>query len=136
MFSMFLVLLSFSKSLAHVAKISDRTKRLFLNDEPCKFRPTPIVANPNKLKYYSFTISLNKCTGSCNVLSSKICIPKETKGINVKAFDMIRNQDEAKAMPEHISCHCKCKFNSTTCNSKQKRDNKTCQCKIKRVMSM
>ena len=49
---------------------------------------------------------------------------------------MIRNQDEDKAMPEHISCDCKCKFNSATCNSKQKRDNKTCQCKIKHVMSM
>ena len=81
MFSMFIVLLSFSKSLERVAKISDRTKRLFLNDEPCMFRPTPIVANPNEIKYYSFIISLNKYTGSCNVLSSKICIPKETKDI-------------------------------------------------------
>ena len=61
---------------------------------------------------------------------------RNKRHINVKAFDMIRNQDEDKAMPEHISCDCKCKFNSATCNSKQKRDNKTCQCKIKHVMSM
>ena len=61
----FTVLLS---SLAHVADIR---KCLFLNDEPCVVRPTLIDMNPNELKYYPFMISLNKCTGSCNVLSSK-----------------------------------------------------------------
>ena len=71
-----------------------------------------------------------KCTGSCNVVSPKICVSKEAKDINVKAFNMI-NEDEAKAMVEHISCDCKCRFNSTTCNSKQKWNNKTCQCECK-----
>ena len=45
---------------------------------------------------------------------------------------MITKKDEAKAMTEHISCGCKCKFNSTTCNSKQKWNNKTCQCECKK----
>ena len=45
---------------------------------------------------------------------------------------MIVNKNEAKAMTEHISCDCKCKFNSTTCNSSQKKNNKPwkCECKI------
>ena len=59
------------------------------------------------------------------------CVLKETKGIYVKAFNMITNKDEAKAMTEHISCDCKCKFYSTTCNSNQKWNNKTCQCEFK-----
>ena len=50
---------------------------------------TLINMNPNELKYYPFMISLNKYTGSCNVLSPKICVPKESKGIDVKAFNMI-----------------------------------------------
>ena len=54
-------------------------------------------------------ISLNKCTASCNVLSPKICVLKETKDIDAKAFNMITNKDEAKAMTGHISCDCKCK---------------------------
>ena len=87
--------------------------------------------NPFELKYYLFMISLNKCTGSCNVLSLKICVPKETKDINFKAFNMITNNNEAKAMKEHISYNCKCKFNSTTCNSNQKWNNETCQCECK-----
>ena len=74
----FIVLLSFSESLA--------TKYLFLNNEPCMIRPTIIDLNPAEFKYYIFMISLDKCTGSCNVLSSKICVPKETKDTNVKAL--------------------------------------------------
>ena len=42
---------------------------------------------------------------------------------------MITNKDEPKAMIEHVSCDCKCKFNSTTCNSDQKWNNKIYQCK-------
>ena len=104
----FIVLLSFSEPLA--------TKCLFLNDESCMVNPELIAMNPLEFKYYPLMISLNKCTGSCNVLSQKICAPKETKDINVKAFNMITNKNEAKAMTENILCDCKCKFNSTTCN--------------------
>ena len=76
-------------------------------------------------------ISLNKCIGTCNILSPKICVPKETKDVNVKAFNMITNKNEAKAMKEHISCDCKYKFNSTSSNSNQKWNNKPCQCECK-----
>ena len=115
----FIVLLSFSVSLA--------TKCMFLNDEPCMVRPTLIDMNPVELKYYPFMISINKSTGSCNVLSPKICVAKETKDINVKAFNIITNKIETKAMTEHVLCDCKSKLNSTTCNPKQKWNNKTCQ---------
>ena len=108
------------------------TKYLFLNDEPCMVRPTLIDLNPVELKYYPSLISLNKCTRSCNVLSAKLCVPKETKVINFKAFNMITNKNEAKAMTQHISCDCECKFNSSVCNSNQKwNNNKTCQYKCK-----
>ena len=94
-------------------------------------RPTLIDMNPVELKYYPFMISFNKCTGICNVLSPKLCVPKETKDINAKAFNMITNKNEAKAMSEYISCNSKCKFNSTKCNSNQNWNNKTCHCECK-----
>ena len=84
---MFIVLLSFSESLA--------TKCLFLNDEPCMVRPTLIDLNSVKLKYYPLMISLDKCTGSYIVLSPKICVLKETKNINVKVFNTLTNKNEA-----------------------------------------
>ena len=51
--------------------------------------------NPVEHKHYPFMISIDKCTGSCNVLSQKICVPKELKGIYVKAFNVITNKNEA-----------------------------------------
>ena len=68
------------------------TKCLFLNDELCMIRPTLIDLNPVELKYYPFMISLDNFSGSCNALFPKICVPKETKHINVNAFNMIPNK--------------------------------------------
>ena len=56
MSSLFIVLLSFSEYLA--------IKCLFLNEQQYMVRPTIFDMNPVELKYYSFMISLNKCTGS------------------------------------------------------------------------
>ena len=64
MFSLFIVLLSFSESSA--------IKNLFLNGEAWISRPILIDMNPVELEYYPFMISLNIFTGSCNALSSKI----------------------------------------------------------------
>ena len=94
-------------------------------------RPTLIDLNPPELKYYSMMISLDKCTGSCNILSPKMGVPKESKNINVKKFNAMTNKNEAKTMTKHTSCDCKCKLNSTNCNSNQKWNNKTCQCECK-----
>ena len=84
------------------------------------FRPTLIGLNPVELNYYPFIISFDKCNESCIVLSLKICVPKETKNINVKVFNMIANKNEAKTIAKHSSCDCKHKFNSKTCISNQK----------------
>ena len=116
---MFIWLLGFSKSLV--------IKCPFLNDKPSMAGPTLIDMNCNDLKYYAFTMSLNKYTGSFPVLSPKLCFEKETKDIIVKAFNMIINIDKAKAMADHISCGFKYRFNSTRCNWKQKRNSKPCQ---------
>ena len=74
---LFIVLLSFSSSFTCIAKVSDRTKCLSLNDEPCMVRPNLLDLNPIELKYYPFMISLGKCNGSYKVLSPKTCIPKK-----------------------------------------------------------
>ena len=76
---MLIVLLRFSESAARVAKVSDRKKYLSLIDEPCLIRPTLIGFNPAEVKYYPSMISLDKCSGSCNVLSPKTCVPKKPK---------------------------------------------------------
>ena len=103
----FIILLSLNSSL-----VRDRPKCLFFNDELCMVRPNLIDLNPVELRYYPFMISIDKCTAGCNILSPKICFLKETKDINVEAFNMITNKNEAKTITKHISCDCKCKSNS------------------------
>ena len=52
-----------------------------LNNKPCMVRPTLIDLNPFELKYYPFTVILDKCIGSCNPgndLSIKTCVPSTT----------------------------------------------------------
>ena len=55
---MFVVLLSFIGSLAHVAKVSDETKCISLNDQPSKRRPT--ITDPVDLKItHSWLVLVN-----------------------------------------------------------------------------
>ena len=103
----------FNTLFSSLAQVADLNKCLFLNDEPCVVVPTDIDMNAVELKHDPFMISLNKYAGSCIVLSTKIWVPKEVKDITVKAFNMIKNKDEDKAMKKHLSCNCKCKSKKT-----------------------
>ena len=96
--------------------MSHRIKCIFLNYETIMVRPTLIDLNPAELKNHPVRITFDKCTKIFNVL----CFLKETKDVNVTKFHMITNRNEAKAMTEHISYDCKCKFNSIICNSNKK----------------
>ena len=83
-----------------------------LNNEPCITRPT--------------FIDINFIDISCNVtddLSRKICILSKTKDKNVKVFNLMTKIKEVKTLIKHISCYCKCRFNSAPCNSSHKRNN-------------
>ena len=86
-------------------------------------RPAVIDLNLFDLNYYPFMISLEKCKVSCNVvdvLSTKICVPNKTKEVRIKLFSMVTRIYEGKTLVKHISCDCKYKLNSATCNSNQK----------------
>ena len=49
---------------------------------------TPTLSDLNLVafRYYPFMISLGKCSGSCNVLFPKLCVPRKAKDINVKSI--------------------------------------------------
>ena len=69
----FIVLLNFSGSLV--------TKCVSLNNELCMSRPNLIDLNPIELNYYPFMVSLDKCSGSCNVaddLSKIASVPSKS----------------------------------------------------------
>ena len=60
-------------------------------------QPPFINLHPNEytqgLHYYRLAVNLDKCIGSFNTLnaiSNKVCIPNETKDLNLKVFNMIK----------------------------------------------
>ena len=71
----FIALFSFSEPLA--------AKCLFLDNEPCIFKPTFIDLSPIELNYFLFVIILDKYNGSCNAVHDlsylRICLPSKTK---------------------------------------------------------
>ena len=59
----------------------------FFKNKPCMIRPTLTDLVPIELNHYPFIISLDTCNGSCNAVadwSIKICVPVETRDVNVK----------------------------------------------------
>lgn len=68
----FFALLCFSGSLAWIAKVSDSTKYIFLNNEPCLVKPTLVDLDLNELHiiHYLFIISLARCNGTYNTLEN------------------------------------------------------------------
>ena len=57
--------------LSLIKQVSIVLLRLSFSEELCLVRPTHIDLNP------TFTISLDKCNESCNVLSPKVCVLKK-----------------------------------------------------------
>ena len=97
-------------------------------------RPTLIELNPSDFNYYPFMTSLDKCSEQCNAfddLSTKICVASKTRNVKVKVLNMVTRMNKAKTLVKHISCDCKCIFNSVPFNSNQKWNNETCQCECK-----
>ena len=118
---MIIALYSFSRYFAKNSVLS--------NNEPCMTRPTLIDLTPVELNHYPSMIIPDKYNESCNSvddLSTKICLK-----IYINVFIMITRINKAKALTKHISCDCKCKFHSTTCNSDQKWNDETCHCGCK-----
>ena len=50
-----------SGSLSRVAKVSDRTMSICLNNEPCLVRPALIDLNSNELHFYPYMVNLGVC---------------------------------------------------------------------------
>ena len=76
-----LLSLSFGKSLA-----SDGIKFISLSNQPCQSRSKFGIIS-NEPLYYPFTVSVNKCVGSCNNFDDsyvRLCVPNDFKNMSLK----------------------------------------------------
>ena len=73
-----------------------------------------------KFHYYPFVGKLDQFVASYNTLNdlaSKVCVPNKTEGLNLSVFNLIRGTNESKKLAKHISCKCKCRFDTKKCVS-------------------
>ena len=58
-----------------------------------------------------------------NGLSNKVCVPNETKDLNLSVFNIMAGINRSKTLEKHMSCKCKYKFDRIKYKSNQKRNN-------------
>ena len=64
-------------------------KCVSMNNQECKIRPKIININSDESLFYSCTVKISKCSGSCNNINdpyAKLRVPDVVKNINVKVF--------------------------------------------------
>ena len=72
-----------------------------------------INVNSNEPLFYTFSILVNKCSGSCNNINdpyAKLCVADVVKSINSKVFNLMWRTNETKYIELHESYKCKCKL--------------------------
>ena len=70
-----------------------------MKNQERKIRTRIIDINSNEPLFYPFSISVNKCSGSCNNINdpyANLCVPDVVKNINVKAFNLMSRTNEAR----------------------------------------
>ena len=74
---MFIGLLSVCRVVSFTGPLASNFKEplkcVTFNNQQCQARPTVVDINFNEILFYSFTVSVNNCGGSCNTICSGLC---------------------------------------------------------------
>ena len=96
---------SFDESLA--SSFEGSIKCVSLNNRPCQAKPTIVNSSFNEALFYPFTVSVNKCGGSCNTIYDpylRVNAPGKVKNMNVKVFNLVLGVNETRSLIQHESC--------------------------------
>ena len=69
-----------------------------MKNQEWKIRSKIINVNTNESMFYPYSITINKCRGSCNTINdpyAKLCVPDTIKNINVKIFNLMSRTNES-----------------------------------------
>ena len=105
-----------------------------MNNQECKIRIKIIGINNNEPLFYSYSIKINKCIGSCNNINdsyAKLCVANVVKNINVKVFNLMSRANETRHIKWHETCKCKCRLDASICSNKQCWNKDKCRCECK-----
>ena len=106
-------------------------------NQKCMSRPKIIDVNKSEPVFYSYSIKVNKCSGSCNNNNdpfAKLCVPDIIKNMNVKVFNLMSRIYETRQIIWHETCKCVCRLTSAVCNSRQIWNEDKCGCECKEYL--
>ena len=133
---MFIGLLSVCTTGNFGESLASNSRGRLNNNQQCQAWPAIVNANSNKTLLYPFTVSINKCRGSCNTIDdpyTQIRVSNKIKNVNIKVFNFTSVVNGARFLVQHESCECKCWLNESVCNSKQKWNYDECTCECKKL---
>lgn len=106
---MFILLISFSGSLASIGNVSNFVKCIFLSNHLRATSPDLTDLNPTEynreLHCLQLVLNLDRFNTICNTfndISAKICVPNKTENLNVNFFYVITNTNESKSLTKII----------------------------------
>ena len=95
-----------------------------MNSQECKIRPKLIDINSNEPSFYSYSIRINKCSGSCNSINDPYA----------KVFNLMSRTNDRRHIKWHETCKCKCRLDESICNDKQRLNKDKCRCECKELI--
>ena len=108
-----------------------------MNNQKCKIRSEIISVNTDELVFYPYSITINKCKGSCNTINdpyAKLCVPDVIKNVNVKVFNLISRINETRHIEWHKTCKCKSILDANVGNHKQRWNEEKYRCECKQLI--
>ena len=105
-----------------------------MNNQECKIRPEIITNEP---MLYPYSIKVNKCKGSCNIINypdAKKCVPDNIENTNIKVFNLMSRTNEKRHIEWHKICKCKCRQDVNVCNNKQRWNKVKCMCECEELI--
>ena len=87
--------------------------------------------------FYPYSITINKCKGSCNTINgpyAKLCVPDTIKNINMKVFNLMSRTNETRHIEWHKNCKCKYRLDASVCNNKQRWNEDKCRYECKELI--
>ena len=105
-----------------------------MSNQAYKARPKIIDVNNNEPVFYPYSIKVNKCSGSCNIINdpyAKLCAPGIVKNINVRVFNLMSRINETRHIIWHETCKLVCRLTASVCKNKQTWNKDKCRCDCK-----
>ena len=81
------------------SRITGALNCVSMNNQEYKVRPKIVDISSNSPMFYPFSIKINKCSGNCNNINdpyAKICVPDTVKDLDVRVFNLMSRNNEAR----------------------------------------